>query len=172
MRLLFTRLSFEYISDVPSTLAVQDTISPSSASPSSSLRPNLLPSALPASEPIRLDSPSHSDSESEQDETEYVYDVYYRALPSVTGTIESGEEALTGGEDGKDAMDVSSLEGLKRIGQLCVMSFLSSPLPHLTRLSLACSQCGLYGRSLGRGHRRKAAHARRRRAKFRGGRRG
>jgi hypothetical protein len=108
---------------------VQDSISPSSASPSSSsdLQPKLLPSAFPPSAPIGADSPSHSDSDSdEEDETEYVYDVYYRALPSVTGAVKSGEEALTGGEDGKGVMDVSSLEGLKRIGQLCV-SFTSLP---------------------------------------------
>ncbi|GAA5864081.1 hypothetical protein JCM8547_005129 [Rhodosporidiobolus lusitaniae] len=96
-------------------LTLQDSIAPSSSSTATA--PNLLPSTL--SRTSRSPSPAASLPSDDEDENDYVYDVYYRALPSVTGTSPSaGMQIGEEGEGRSAGMDVSSLEGLKRIGQL------------------------------------------------------
>ncbi|BGP20091.1 hypothetical protein JCM10213_002659 [Rhodosporidiobolus nylandii] len=98
-------------------LTLQDSITP--ASSSDPTNPSLLPSALP-SEPS-APAPASDDDEDEERDEDYVYDVYYRALPTSAkgevGAKEAGKEVDVGTAGGA-GFDVSSLAGLKRIGQL------------------------------------------------------
>ncbi|GAA5821075.1 hypothetical protein JCM11251_001950 [Rhodosporidiobolus azoricus] len=105
-------------------LTLQDSISPSSPSSPSVPAPNLLPFPLPSTSTPNSASLSSSDTSDDDDENDYVYDVYYRAVPPTSGPSTAGEKAESDKTEeaatqaGSGAWDVSSLEGLKRIGQL------------------------------------------------------
>ncbi|GAA5901814.1 hypothetical protein JCM6882_008680 [Rhodosporidiobolus microsporus] len=103
-------------------LTLQDSITPSPAGSSPTV-PNLLPSALPpsSSRPSAPASASSSDAEDGDDPNDYVYDVYYRAVPPTATTSAAAAEKAADTEAATaegSGWDVSSLEGLKRIGQL------------------------------------------------------
>ncbi|GAA5831381.1 hypothetical protein JCM5353_007148 [Sporobolomyces roseus] len=85
-------------------LTLQDSTESSSLSSSSS-------SSLAPPLPI-ADSSSSSDSEEEEEDADFVYDIYYRDLRPETSSTS------TPSTPGGSGFDVSSLEGLKRIGEL------------------------------------------------------
>ena len=86
---------------------VQDSTENASTSLSSSSSTSLAP-PLPI-----IDSSSSSDSEEDEEEdADFVYDVYYRDLRPETSST------ATPSTPGGSGFDVSSLEGLKRIGEL------------------------------------------------------
>ncbi|GAA5917562.1 hypothetical protein JCM5296_004357 [Sporobolomyces johnsonii] len=79
----------------------------------------LSPSSLAPPAPIADPSPSSAlDQDSSEDEDDFVYDVYYRDLREPSG----GGSSKPDGAPGGSGFDVSSLEGLKRIGELSVPS--------------------------------------------------
>ncbi|GAA5871563.1 hypothetical protein JCM3774_006298 [Rhodotorula dairenensis] len=101
-------------------LTLQDHVSPSEPidphpTASSSSRSRRMPvEQLPASSRSR----AHSPAPSSDDESDYVYDVYYRATDAAQKSVQApGPEggAVSGSASG---WDVSSLAGLDRIGQL------------------------------------------------------
>lgn len=88
-------------------LTLQDSTENASTSLSSSSSTSLAP-PLPI-----VDSSSSSDSEEDEEEdADFVYDVYYRDLRPETSST------ATPSTPGGSGFDVSSLEGLKRIGEL------------------------------------------------------
>lgn len=127
-------------------VAVQDHTTPSHdaeprLAPSSSRLRDFPPPSTSSSVP-RPPSPGHS-SEEEEDESDYVYDVYYRAIDvaqkgmSASAATAAGAAAAAG--SAASGWDVSSLAGLDRIGQLCVPRL--SPWVRFQRLcSMADSQ--------------------------------
>ncbi|ORY81260.1 hypothetical protein BCR35DRAFT_87345 [Leucosporidium creatinivorum] len=90
-------------------LTMQDSHSPSlsAASPAPAA-----PSPPPPPPPPAADEQEEDDD----DEAQYVYDVYYRDLRDPLALAAAGGAAATGGWAG--GMDVSGLEGLKRVGEL------------------------------------------------------
>lgn len=106
-------------------LTLQDHTTPSHdaeprLAPSSSRLRDFPPPSTSSSVP-RPPSPGHS-SEEEEDESDYVYDVYYRAIDvaqkgmSASAATAAGAAAAAG--SAASGWDVSSLAGLDRIGQL------------------------------------------------------
>ncbi|GAA5958865.1 hypothetical protein JCM21900_002261 [Sporobolomyces salmonicolor] len=78
----------------------------------SALSPSSSPSSLAPPAPIDDPPPSSAmDEDSSEDEDDFVYDVYYRDLREPSSS-------KTEGAPGGSGFDVSSLEGLKRIGEL------------------------------------------------------
>lgn len=106
---------------------MQESITPSTGGPHPSTFTSPVTAASPAPAPDQDERESSTDSDED-----FVYDVYYREVRPAGPSAGPAAAALASEAVGKDAggaggWDVGSLDGLKRIGQLCVARLLLLP---------------------------------------------